>query len=41
MSGVIWASQKFKVVSAMLSVKDSDSMNVSEFIAPLWVYTRF
>lgn len=40
-SGVIWASQKFKVVSAVLNVKDSDSMNVSEFIALLWIYTRF
>ena len=40
-SGAIWASQKFIVVSAALSRKDSESINVSVFIALLWVDTRF
>lgn len=40
-SGAVWASQKFIVVSAALSRKDSESINVSVFIALLWVDTRF
>ena len=40
-SGVIWASQKFRVVSIALRMKDRDSINVRVFIALLWVITRF
>ena len=40
-SGVIWASQKFNVVRMMLRVSDRENMNVSMFIALLWVRTRF
>lgn len=39
-SGVIWASQKFRVVSTLLRMKDKDNMNVRVFIALLWAVTR-
>lgn len=40
-SGVIWASQKFTVVRRVLRIRDADNINVSVFIALLWVITRF
>lgn len=40
-SGAIWASQKFKVVSTVLRIKERDNINVRVFIALLWVVTRF
>lgn len=40
-SGVIWASQKFSTVRMALRTNDRENMNVSMFIALLWVCTRF
>lgn len=36
-SGFIWASQKFRVVRAMLSPRDRAIINIIMFIALLWV----
>lgn len=40
-SGFIWASQKFNAVRAALRIDDRANMNMSAFIALLWVYARF
>lgn len=40
-SGFVWASQAFSRVSAELSVRERMSINVSVFIALLWISARF
>ena len=40
-SGFIWAIQKFNAVRAALRTDDRANMNISVFIALLWVCTRF
>lgn len=40
-SGFIWASQKFSAVRMVLRASDRENMNVSMFIALLWICTRF
>lgn len=40
-SGLVWASQKFSVVRAVLRMRESVNMNVIMLIALLWVCARF
>lgn len=40
-SGFIWASQKFSAIRMALKTDDRANINMSMFIALLWVWTRF
>lgn len=40
-SGLVWASQKFSAVRAVLRARERVSMNVIMLIALLWGCTRF